>query len=117
MERSGGGGMILVGSGAVLLRGVTSPPPATVAVLLATPSGELLATLTVRIMSEYLAPGARVSLRVQVTVAVTWVQLQPMPLAAFAGSVSPVGRGSVTVTGALGSPVRAGRPALVTVMV
>jgi hypothetical protein len=83
-----------VGSAALLLAGVASPPPVTVAVLV-TDAAAFAATLTVRLMAGYEAPGASASLRVQVTVAPT-VHVQPEPDAAVA--VSPAGRVSETVT-------------------
>src|SRR5437899_2668065 len=67
---------IVVGSFAVLLPVLVSPPPETVAVLV-TVTGALLATLTVRVMGGWLAPGARVSLRVQGPEG--GGQIQPLP--------------------------------------
>jgi hypothetical protein len=93
MERSGAAtAVILVRS--EVLAGVAVPPPETVAVLV-TLAEALAATLTVSMIGGWLAPGARTSLRVHVTVAPT-VQVQPEPVAAVA--VSPAGKVSLTVT-------------------
>src|SRR5438552_6912591 len=97
-----------MGSKAVLLAELLSPPPEIVAELvsLAGAAGE---TLTVIVMGGKLAPAAKVSERVQVSVARS--ADQPAPLIAVA--VSPAGRLSVTVR----FPTEAVMPRLVTEMV
>src|SRR5215469_9835068 len=85
--------MIVVGSVAVLLLVLTSPPPETLALLVTMP-GALLATFTVNVMGGYEEWAESASLRVQVSV--PSVHDHPVPLMAVA--VSPVGTVSVTVT-------------------
>src|SRR5215471_21064448 len=95
MVRSGGGGVILVRSFAVLFSEFTSPPPDIVAVFVT--NGEaLLATFTVSVIAGYDALEASTSLRVQVTVEPGLGQLQPVPVTAL--KVSPAGSVSLTVT-------------------
>src|SRR5689334_13863415 len=106
MARSGA--RTIVGSVAVLLAALVSPPPETVAVLV-TLAGALAATFTLSMMGGYEAPALSASARVQVVVAS--VQVQPLP--AIAAAVSPAGSVSVTVT----VPVLDAVPTLVTAMV
>lgn len=86
----------MVASAAVSLLVLISPPPETTAMFV-TSAGALEATLTVRVMAGKLAPAARTSVRVQVTVASR--QVHPVP--AIAVGVSPVGTVSTILTCAL----------------
>ena len=99
---------IVVGSVAVLLPVLTSPPPATVAVLVRV-AGALDATLTVSVSAGASAPAAIGPLCVHERGAT--VQVQPAPLNAV--GVRPPGRLSVTVI----APVVATPPAFFTVIV
>src|SRR5690349_8287565 len=99
----------MVGSVAVLLAALMSPPPDTVAVLV-TLAGALAATFTASVMGGYEAPEASASARVQVEVGPA-AQVQPAPL--MAAAARPAGSVSVTVT----APALGAVPALRTVMV
>src|SRR5262249_36817308 len=86
------GAVITVPSWVVSFCTITSPPPATVAVLKTVPIPATASTLTVTVTGGYASPfDPRTSLRVQVKVASTHVQ--PVPLIAvavrWAGRVSP----------------------------
>src|SRR5690349_19198522 len=96
---------IVVESDAESLAVLTSPPPATVAVLV---SGLVAdwATAATTTMAGYDPPAASASERVQVTVCPAMPQLQPVPEAD--DGVSPAGNVSETVT----SPVVGARPML-----
>ena len=84
---------IVVGSLALLLPVLISPPPETFAMLV-TVNGALLATLTVSTTGGQISPAARASLRLQVSV--PSVHVHPVPLIAVAVRAS--GSASVTVT-------------------
>src|SRR5262245_26338032 len=99
----------MVGSLAVLLVALESPPPLTVAVLVTLP-GALAATFTMSATGGYEAPGPSASARVQVVVAPS-VQVQPAPLAAL--GLMPAGMVSLTVM----RPAVGPEPELRTVMV
>src|SRR4051812_36910342 len=86
--------------------GLDMPPPETTATLV-TALGALLATLTVMVIGEKLAPGASTSDRVQVSV--PRFAFQPTP--SIAAAESPLGKASTTET----VPELASTPALVIV--
>src|SRR5258706_5910454 len=84
---------------APLLVVTSSPPPATVAVLV-TLAGAFDATLTVSVIKGYEAPAASTSLRVHAPAG--WLHVQPVPPIAVA--VRPEGSVSLTVTVPLVGP-------------
>lgn len=106
MLKSTNCGSTVVGSVAVSLAVLVSPPPETVTVLV--PEVALFATETVRKMSGNPELKGIVSERVQLTVGK--LQVHPMPVMEVA--VRPGGRLSTTVTGAVVVPV----PTLTTIM-
>src|SRR5205085_1610366 len=91
---SGASWVTVVGSVAVLLPGVVSPPPDTMAVLIKD-GAALAATSTVTVIEGYAAPAASGSERLQFTVG-PGAHIQPVPLALV--RVMPTGKVSVTVT-------------------
>jgi|SRR5271168_213707 len=108
MVRSGvNAELIVVGSVAVSLEVLVSPPPETVAELI--PEAALADTLTVSVMAGKLAPAASTAVVVQVSV----VRLHPQPEPVMAVAVSPAGSASTTVT----VPLVAAVPELVAVIV
>ena len=100
--------LMLVLSLSVLLPGVVSPPPLTETTLIRFDA--FGSTLTSRVTSGNDAPGARLSLRRQVSVRAAMAQDQPLPVAET--GVNPAGTGSMTTT----SPTVGAVPMFVTVM-
>src|SRR5262245_13009136 len=94
MDGGGGQESVVV---ALALTGAVAPPPLTVAVLVSTGlSAVQVARTPVMVIGGKALPGARASLRVQVTLAPLTPQVQPLPLAATLPNAP--GTTSVTVT-------------------
>ncbi len=82
---------------ALLLLGSTSPPPVTLAVLTIVAGAGFL-TVALTTIGGQAWPAASTSDRVQVTVRMTVVQVQPLPPALFTDENAASGKVSVTVT-------------------